>query len=267
MQGFREDRRNSVKMVKNLNYGAFSSFAPVFDSRFSNLNKDETEMIMNTYGDDVGSQYAESITKFSKDSGYASTLANRLLDLLSCGEHTKTMETLMENNYVKESQKEIEAFLPDYRQQAKDLENVQVDFAKLRSLSDLGLDINFIDQLEQEIKLSKDEDLVDHLKMNSTLIDRLHGMQQDRLSTPLPSHLSHVQRADSGELQLADQITTNFTDIAKKLPPNAIASTRGLRKAIGVSNVGLDGFGGFMNKNGSLEGGEFPKFIKPEFGF
>lgn len=242
-------------MVKNLNYGAFSSFAPVFDSRFSNLNKNETEMIMNTYGDEVGSQYAESITKFSKDSGYASTLANRLLDLLSCGEHTKTMETLIENNYIKESQKEIEDFLPDYRQQAKDLENVQVDFGKLRSLSDLGLDVNFIDQLEQEIKL-KDDDLVDHLKINSTLINRLHILQQDRLSAPLPSHLSHVQRPESGELQLADQITTNFTDIAKKLPPGAIATAHGIRKAIGVSNVGLEGFAGLMNKNRSNEVGE-----------
>lgn len=47
---FREDRRNTAKIVKPLNYGTFSSFAPVYDSRFSNLNKEETELVLNTYG-------------------------------------------------------------------------------------------------------------------------------------------------------------------------------------------------------------------------
>lgn len=50
LQGFREDRRNTAKIVKPLNYGAYSSFAPVFDSRFSNLNKEETELVLGTYG-------------------------------------------------------------------------------------------------------------------------------------------------------------------------------------------------------------------------
>lgn len=224
-------------MVKGLNYGAFSSFAPVFDSRFSNLNKDETELILNTYGDEVGSQYADSIMKFSNDSSYASTLANRLLDLLSSGEHSKTMDILIENERQKVCQKEVETFLPDYRAEAKKLEHVQIDFEKLKSLAELGVDVDFIDEVEQEMKgLKNRESLQKQLNTNSTLLERLHHAQQERLSAPLPHHLSYVQHPETTELQLADQITTNFTEIAKKLPPSAVTPYQGIRKAMGVSN-------------------------------
>lgn len=50
LQGFREDRRNNAKVVKPLNYGTFCSFAPIYDSRFANLNKEESELVLNTYG-------------------------------------------------------------------------------------------------------------------------------------------------------------------------------------------------------------------------
>lgn len=50
LQGFREDKRNNAKVVKPLNYGTFCSFAPIYDSRFANLSKEESEMVLNTYG-------------------------------------------------------------------------------------------------------------------------------------------------------------------------------------------------------------------------
>lgn len=50
LQTFREDRRNNAKIVKPLNYGTFCSFAPIYDSRFANLNKEESELILQTYG-------------------------------------------------------------------------------------------------------------------------------------------------------------------------------------------------------------------------
>lgn len=50
IQGFREDRRNNARIVKPLNYGTFCSFAPIYDSRFSNLSKEETDLVLNTYG-------------------------------------------------------------------------------------------------------------------------------------------------------------------------------------------------------------------------
>ena len=239
LQGFREDRRNSVKTLKSLDYGAFSSFAPVFDSRFSNLSKDETELILNTYGDESGSHYAESITNFSKDSVYGSTLANRLLDLLTCGDHSKTMEVLMESEQQKQVQKEVETLLPDYEKEIKRLGKVQIDFDQLRTLSaDIGVDTRFVDVFASQMK----NDVQDQLNVNTTLIEQLHQVQHERLSAPLPQHLSLIQQPSKKEIQLADQITTNLTDIAKKLPPSAISSIPGIRKAIGVTSVGLGNF-------------------------
>lgn len=50
LHGFREDRRNNAKVVKPLHYGTFCSFAPIYDSRFANLSKEESEIVLNTYG-------------------------------------------------------------------------------------------------------------------------------------------------------------------------------------------------------------------------
>lgn len=70
IQGFREDRRNMVKPVKPLYYGAFGSYAPSYDSTFANLSKEETDLVFQTYGSDTAVQYAESILDFAKDCDY-----------------------------------------------------------------------------------------------------------------------------------------------------------------------------------------------------
>jgi bromodomain-containing protein 7/9 len=225
-----------TKLPKTLDYGAFSSYAPIFDSRFSNLSKDETDLILNTYGDETGSQYADSIMKFSKDSLYASTLATRLLDLLTCGEHSKTMEVLTENERQKTVQKEVDKALPDWNQESKRLQNVQVDFEKLRTLTDIGLDVGFMDEIERSMKgIKSEDDLQEQLNVNASLMEQLHQVQYERLSAPLPHHLSHVPQPDRNEVEIAHQITSNFTEMAKKIPPSAVASIQGIRKAMGVS--------------------------------
>lgn len=149
LQSFREDRRNIVKLPKILDYGSFSSFAPTFDSRFSNLTKDETEMMLNTYGDENAINYATSIGRFTNDSLYGSTLANRLLDLLTNGDHSKTMEALMESEQVKQCQKQVDEMLPDYDKESKRLEGITIDFNQLKSLRDLGVDTSFLGEFEK----------------------------------------------------------------------------------------------------------------------
>ena len=88
--GLREDRRNVAKAVYPLHYGAFSSHGPTYDSTFANLTKEETEMVHNTYGDEVGVQYAESILNFSRNCDYAMGIVDHLLDILTGNEHRKT---------------------------------------------------------------------------------------------------------------------------------------------------------------------------------
>lgn len=72
----------------------------------------------------------------------------------------------------------------------------------------------------------------------SQMLVRLKQVQHDRLSAPPPSHLSNVPKATDNEILLAEKITDNLTEVAKKLPPSAIASVDGLRRAMGVAPVG-----------------------------
>lgn len=45
--------------MKPLYYGAFGSYAPTYDSTFANLTKDESDLVLRTYGDEASAQYAE----------------------------------------------------------------------------------------------------------------------------------------------------------------------------------------------------------------
>ncbi|XP_059618012.1 bromodomain-containing protein 7 [Phlebotomus argentipes] len=243
IQGIREDRRNLAKAVKPLNYGAFSSFAPVFDSRFANLSKEESQLVLSTYGDDTGTQYAESILEFTKSSSYASSLANGLLDVLTGGEHRKTLAKITESHRQRSEKEEVEKSFPDPDPPTKtaELAAVKVDFDALRSLTDLGIDVKFVDQLE---RMTSDVDnqkrFQTQLNLTSNLLEKLHQVQFERLSQPPPMHLSQVQQPGSDEMQLATQITSNIAEMAKNLPPEAITTPHALRKAMGVSTAGLE---------------------------
>lgn len=252
LQGFREDRRNTAKIVKPLSYGTFCSFAPMYDSRFANLSKEESELVLNTYGDETGSEYASSIMDFSRDSSYASTLANGLLDILTQGEHRKTIGQLMESQYQRYEQTEIERTLPSFGTDstsggdraaatptiaAPDSngftgEFLPVDFEALRTLGDIGVDVSFLPAMQQELRCAS---MGKQLQSNTALIERLHQVQTERLSQPLPAHLSNVARPSAPELELATQLTASLTSMAKQLAPEAVVEPLGLRKAMGLS--------------------------------
>lgn len=250
LQGFREDRRNAAKVVKPLNYGTFCSFAPMYDSRFANLSKEESELVLNTYGDETGSEYASSIMDFSRDSSYACTLANGLLDILTHGEHRKTIGQLMESQYQRYEQNEIERTFPEVvaaeattatnvaNEPQPDADLLPVDFDALRTLGDIGVDVSFVSAMEQAQKAAS---VAQQLQANTALIEKLQHVQTSRLSQPLPAHLSNVQRPGKPEVELASQVTANLTAIAKQLTPDAVAEPLGLRKAMGLSTGEFDG--------------------------
>ena len=53
-------------------------------------------MVHNTYGDEVGVQYAESILNFSRNCDYAMSIVDHLLDILTGNEHRKTSRYIEE---------------------------------------------------------------------------------------------------------------------------------------------------------------------------
>ncbi|XP_037957986.1 bromodomain-containing protein 7 [Teleopsis dalmanni] len=253
LHGLREDNRNEGKLLKPLSYGPFASFAPTFDSRFSNLNKDECQLVMNTYGDATSTEYAESILQFTKDSDYSSMLANSLLDVLTNGEHSKAMADLydlqVQNYEINEALKCFSVFngkqvVTETREQIEEeyerYKNTRIDFNRLRTLNELGIEVDFLDTVEAEMKnFELTRRLQEHLSNNLSLIERLRAAQNERLSQPLPPHLSQVQPVGQEETHIAHQITQQLTDVVKKLPPSAIADVYSLRKGMGMSFGGL----------------------------
>ncbi|XP_047356519.1 bromodomain-containing protein 7 isoform X1 [Vespa velutina] len=240
LAGFREDRRNMSKPVKPLYYGAFGSYAPSYDSTFANLTKEETDLVYQTYGDETAVQYAESILDFAKDCDYTLTMVDDLLDILTGGDHRKTKKFLEEKRRLKEEEEKIKHLLEkpmqDINKNIPSFEKVRVDIDQLKTLSELGIDMNFLEKLEEELKFSEDRaTLQSRLDDTSQMLGRLKQVQHDRLSAPPPAHLSNVPKASETEVALADKITDNLTEIAKKLPPSAIAPVDGLRRAMGIA--------------------------------
>ncbi|XP_043483398.1 bromodomain-containing protein 7 isoform X1 [Leptopilina heterotoma] len=242
LAGFREDRRNMSKPVKPLYYGAFGSYAPSYDSTFANLTKDESDLVYKTYGDDTAVQYAESILDFAKDCDYTLNMVDELLDILTGGEHRKTKKFIDEKRRLKEEEEKIKHLLEKPIQEVNrnaQHEKMKIDVDQLKSLSDLGIDINFLDNLEEELKFTEDSaTLQNRLDDTSQLLNHLQQVQHERLSAQPPAHLTTIPKPKDNEVTLAEKITENLTEISKKLPPSAIAPVDGLRKAMGIAPMG-----------------------------
>lgn len=200
------------------------------------------QLIMNyslIAGDEASSEYAASIVEFTKDSQHGSFLANSLLDYLTNGEHRKTMATLTENSRQKFEHNELQRTFPNPppEDEYEKFKDVKIDYENLRTLGDLGVNVDFLGGLEEEIKTFEIyKTLENRLENNSELLGRLRQVQNERLSQNLPTHLSNIAHPSEDELELAAQITNNLKEIAKELPPSSIVSPRALRKAMGLSN-------------------------------
>lgn len=150
--GFREDRRNQVKTVKPLYYGPFGSYAPSYDSTFANLSKEESDLVLSTYGEETGVPYAESILDFVRDCDYALHIADDLLNLMTHGEHSAVARILEEKRRIHQQQVlqqlEQEQLQQQQQQQLLQTQNASDDafnLNALRSLGDLGIDVSFLD--------------------------------------------------------------------------------------------------------------------------
>ncbi|KAJ8917342.1 hypothetical protein NQ315_002364 [Exocentrus adspersus] len=230
LQGFREDRRNVAKPVKPLYYGAFGSYAPSYDSAFANLSKEESDLVYQTYGSDSAVQYAESIQDFVKDSDYATHLVDSLLDLLTGGDHSKTKKTLEDNKNLREEEAAVKTML-----EVKPIDAVKVNVDDLKSLQEFGIDVNFLENMEEEIRLSEERhELQQRLDSMCQLLEKLQHSQYQRLSAQPPPQLNSCAPPSEEENQIADNITENLTDIARRVNPGDIAPVPGIRKAMGL---------------------------------
>jgi len=249
ISGFREDRRNTCKGVYPLHYGAYSSHCPTYDSTFANLTKEETELVYNTYSDHVGVQYAESIMNFSRDCDYATFIVDHLLDILTNKEHQKTSKYIEEKKKLRREDALLENTAQTIQQQENEAQRATgVDFDSLKSLSAEGIDMSFLDsmqatynnQVKQEIKTEDappSDDLVALCNKNAELLEKLQRVQDIRLSANPPPHFASMAKPSDEEMDLAQKVRDNLVEMSAKVQPRFVASSAGIRKAIGASDL------------------------------
>lgn len=179
------------------------------------------------------------------------------------GEHRKTFTTLINNSANKYDRQQLELKFPDPPTKDEDekYKATPIDFDGLRSLGALGVDMEFLGEMEEEYRMFEIyRSIQGRLKSNSELIDELNRVQNDRLSQNLPAHLAHIPHPNDDELELADQITSNLTEMAKELPPHILTTPHALREAMGMSN-------GKIKKNSIFHSSSILNSPKPKYFF
>ena len=140
-------------------YGHFCSYYIIILINAHLLNplllKQETELVYNTYGDDVGVAYAESIKNFSKNCEYATIIVDNLLDILTGNEHKKTSKYIEEQKLLRSEESLVKSAFNQASSNgssngASPQGGSSVDFDSLRSLAKDGIDMSFLESLQTQ---------------------------------------------------------------------------------------------------------------------
>uniref|UniRef100_A0A8C6XVT1 Bromodomain containing 7 n=1 Tax=Naja naja TaxID=35670 RepID=A0A8C6XVT1_NAJNA len=235
LQGFKEDKRNKVTPVMYLNYGPFSSYAPAYDSTFANIGKDDSDLIYSTYGEDSNPGIFNINEFLAKSHDLPGLMTDSLLDVLTQGEHSRTLRELETLQTTEETER-----LREKTDAIKDIEIIETDPAKtdsglnkerltaLRAVTNFGVPAEEFDSEEAEVFQRK-------LDETTKLICDLQDAQNERLSTKPPPNMICLLGPSYKEMHLAEKVTNNLKELAQQVAPGDIVSTYGIRKAMGIS--------------------------------
>lgn len=226
LQGFKEDKRNMVTPVTYINYGPYSSYAPTYDSSFANISKDDSDLIYSFYGEESSDQGYESISDcLVKSEEHMSRLADNILDALTNGEHSRQLkETEPENLQGEEPVQKADI--------TDDVEVVGSDPSSGNNTTALTSNLDLPESLN-----SSDETQHFQQKLDETtlLLRELQKAQKERLSAKQPPNIICLLAPTAKELQLAEKVTGNLTQLTSQVNPGDVCSIYGIRKAMGIS--------------------------------
>ncbi|CAG2123019.1 unnamed protein product, partial [Medioppia subpectinata] len=105
MPPYKEPEANRINPIESINESPFCSYLPFLDTSKANINEEDSALLLSTYGDDeLGLQYAESITQFAHETDYVLNLVDSLLDILTQGQHQKIAHKLREKVTIAENE-------------------------------------------------------------------------------------------------------------------------------------------------------------------
>nr|XP_057945222.1 bromodomain-containing protein 7 isoform X1 [Doryrhamphus excisus] len=210
LQGFREDKRNRITPVSYTSYGPFTSYAPAYDSSFSNVSKDDSDLIYSFFGDESSLQGSDSsLSDFlAKSDEYVYKMADNLLDAMTSGEHSKTLKAAETQVEQQPSRDDAEAAKPD---------------ASCNTESPLPADEDLPRDIQQK------------LDQTTRLLRDLQEAQRERLSAKQPPNMICLLAPTTKELELAEKVTGNLTELTGQVAPCDISSVWAIRRAMGVA--------------------------------
>ncbi|CAL1261085.1 unnamed protein product [Larinioides sclopetarius] len=250
--GFKEDPKNFVKPIQYNNYGSYSSYAPHYDSTFSNLSKEDSDLVFATYGDETGVQYAESLLSFVKDNDYMIQMVDDMLDNLTNGEHSRTTKILEERRALREEEAQArKALKPLNENEINKTSPPPLQPEQMHSFDDMDMELSSIESSDSENKKNENEEKNSfekrkeilykrrtfQMKLDNTtqMLNELKKAQNERLSSNPPPHLALIRPPSTIESELAEKVSKKLLDVTSQLPPESVVSVKGLRKAMGIT--------------------------------
>uniref|UniRef100_A0A8C1T621 Bromodomain-containing protein 7-like n=1 Tax=Cyprinus carpio TaxID=7962 RepID=A0A8C1T621_CYPCA len=229
LQGFKEDKRNMVTPVAYMNYGPFSSYAPTYDSSFANISKEDSDLIYSFYGEDNSQPESESIADYlAKSKEHMSRLADDVLDALTSGEHSRQLKETETGNLTMEEPAEK----VDTTDDAEVVVSEPCSGDSVMALGALGLNP---DLLPESFDSEEAEHFQQKLDETTVLLKELQKVQKERLSAKQPPNIICLLAPTAKELQLAEKVTGNLTQLTSQVTPGDVCSVYGIRKAMGIS--------------------------------
>ncbi|MED6250579.1 hypothetical protein ATANTOWER_031358 [Ataeniobius toweri] len=220
LQSFREDKRNRVTPVSYLSYGPFTSYAPAYDSSFANISKDDSDLIYSFYGEESSLQGSNSLSEFlHKSDEYVYKMGDSLLDAMTNGEHSRCLketEPAEEPGNAQEDKSDMEV--------AEANSSNKLDFLCSATSLDVAEELSG-DALHFQQKLDE----------TTKLLRNLQEAQRERLSAKQPPNMICLLAPTAKELELAEKVTGNLTELTGQVAPCDVSSIYGIRKAMGIT--------------------------------
>ncbi|GAV08604.1 hypothetical protein RvY_18269 [Ramazzottius varieornatus] len=231
-----------------LDYGAFSSHAPLYDSKAAVFSKEEVDMLRSAYGSDHGIAYAESLIRWGQQVRHpvVKKSIEKLLNDASGGEHSEMVLALNERVLARRDEEksrlaaQADALVPQEVVPAdKKEESVEGMMSKLRDLSNDGIDMSFLDSVPRDIlkptAVPKEDEVESGLNLTGELLHQLYLEQQQRLAKMESEKLGNVPSAGETEAQLAAEVVANLQKLIGYSKPKDVVSSVGVRKALRLS--------------------------------
>ncbi|KAK0425096.1 hypothetical protein QR680_009027 [Steinernema hermaphroditum] len=245
-----EQRLHIQNAMSYLNYGPYSSFAPQFDSTWATLNQRDSELLISTYGSRENASDAIVLKQVVKGTNeeYERAVDN-MLDLLTDGEHNRTIAELEKEPEDAKKKKEWEEKAPEDGSSEKkesdlSLNEVAGILRDIESLENLGVDVGFIADIREGLGIDKQGHQLnpdEALAKVSVMLADLQYLQRQRLSQVPPQVLTEVPPPTALEVNLANRTNELLAQqIAVNTTPEDMASALSLEQSMGVGNEADD---------------------------